>query len=156
MDDDKGHDDDDKGDNGDDMDDDKGDDDDDKGNDDDMDDDKGHDDDDKGDNGDDMDDDKGNDDDNKGDDDDDSFAGDSTRFVRFAPDSQDSHRIRTVFALYSHCIRTVFARIRTGSREGRGAFALIHTYSRTFIPILTCQCAKKAPYNSHTSTAKDN
>ena len=139
--------------------------DDDKGDDDDMDDDKGHDDDDKGDNGDDMDDDKGNDDDNKGDDDDDkgndddnkgdddddSFAGDSTRFVRFAPDSQDSHRIRTVFALYSHCIRTVFARIRTGSREGRGAFALIHTYSRTFIPILACECAKRASYNSHAS-----
>ena len=92
-------------------------------------------DDDKGDD-DDMDDDKGNDDDNKGDDDDDSFAGDSTRFVRFAPDSQDSHRIRTVFALYSH----VFAQVR-----GRVAACstLIHTYSRIFIPIHTCEYAER-------------
>ena len=120
-----------------------------------MDDDKGHDDDDKGDNGDDMDDnkgndddDKGNDDDNKGDDDDDSFAGDSTRFVRFAPDSQDSHRIRTVFALYSHCIRTYSHRFAGGSQRVRHLFTHIHAYS---YPFTLANMRRGSPYNSHGS-----
>jgi hypothetical protein len=125
MDDDKGHDDDDKGDNGDDMDDDKGNDDDNKGDDDD---------------------DKGNDDDNKGDDDDDSFAGDSTRFVRFAPDSQDSHRIRSVFALYSHCIRTYSHRFAGGSQRVRHLFTHIHAYS---YPFTLANMRRGSPYNSH-------
>ena len=63
-----------------------------------------------------------------------------------APDLSDLHQvreIRIIFALYSHCIRTVFAHIRAYSRKGRSVFARIRTYSHTFIPIHTCECAKR-------------
>jgi hypothetical protein len=68
------------------------------------------------------------------------LLGDRTRFVRFAPDSRDSQHIRTVFA-----------RIRAYSRKGRSVFTHIRTYSHTFIPIHTCECAKRAPLDSRFS-----
>ena len=68
-----------------------------------------------------------------------------------APDLSDLHQIReirTTFAPYSHCIRSVFARIRAYSRKGRSVFTHIRTYSHTYIPIHTCECAKKAALDS--------
>jgi hypothetical protein len=76
----------------------------------------------------------------------DSCAGDRTticqictRFARFAP---HSHRIRTYY------IRTIFTRIRAYSRKGHSVFAQIRRYSHTFIPIHTCECAKRAPLDT--------
>jgi hypothetical protein len=58
------------------------------------------------------------------------FMGDRTRFVRFAPDSRDSHHIRTAFALYSHHIRTYSRVFAEGSQ-------CVHTHSHTFTHIHT-------------------
>jgi hypothetical protein len=57
-----------------------------------------------------------------------------------------SHHIHTIFT-YSHHIH-VFAPY---SQEVRGAFSRIHTYSHTFIPIHTCECAKRATLDSRPS-----
>ena len=54
-----------------------------------------------------------------------------------------SHHIHTIFT-YSHHIH-VFAPY---SQEVRGAFSRIHTYSHTFIPIHTCECAKRPALDS--------
>ena len=67
------------------------------------------------------------------------------------PDLSDLHQIReirTTFAPYSHYIRTIFTRIRAYSRKGHSVFAQIRRYSHTFIPIHTCECAKRAPLDS--------